>query len=159
MISEDRFQNFDWEDFNPDACEPIPLDMPRPRGKSVSNYCFVDATHAGENTTRRSMTGILIFCNRAPIIWHIKRQNDVETPTFGSEFTGMKNYVEMIAALRYKLRIFGVPIEGSTDIFCDNEAVYNNASTPESRIRKKHHSISYHMSREAVASGACSMAK
>ena len=35
MISEDRFQKFDWEDFYPDACEPIPLDMPRPRGKSV----------------------------------------------------------------------------------------------------------------------------
>ena len=31
----------------------------------------------------------------------------------------MKNYVEMIAELRYKLRIFGVPIDGSTDIFCE----------------------------------------
>ena len=39
----------------------------------------------------------------------------------------MKNYVELIAALHYKLRIFGVPIDGSTDIFCDNEAVYKNA--------------------------------
>ena len=54
---------------------------------------------------------------------------------------------------------FGVPIDGSTDIFCDNEAVYKNASTPESQLRKKHHSISYHMSREAVASGACRMTK
>ena len=42
---------------------------------------------------------------------------------------------------------------------CDNEALYKNASTPESQLRKKHHSISYHMSREAVASGACRMAK
>ena len=55
--------------------------------------------------------------------------------------------------------MFGVPIDGSTDIFCDNEAVYKNASTPESQLRKKHHSILYHMSREAVASGACRMAK
>ena len=66
----------------------------------------------------------------------------------------MKNYIDMIAALRYKLRMFGVPIDRSTDIFCDNESVYKNASTPESQIRKKHHSISYHMSSEAVASGA-----
>ena len=71
----------------------------------------------------------------------------------------MKNSVELIAALRYKLRMFWVPIDGSTNIFCDNEAVYNNASTPESHLRKKHHSILYHMSREAVASGACRMAK
>ena len=71
----------------------------------------------------------------------------------------MKNYVELIGALGYKLRMFEVPIDGSTDILCHNEAVYKNASTPESQLRKKHHSISYHMIREAVASGACRMAK
>ena len=159
MISEDRFQKFDWEDFYPDACEPIPLDMPRPRGESVQTHCFVDANHAGDNTNRRSITGILIFCNRVPIIWHSKRQNGVETSTFGSEFTTMKNFVELIGALRYKLRMFGVPIDGYTDIFCDNEAVYKNASTPKSQLRKKHHSIQYHKSKEAVVSGACRMAK
>ena len=84
MISEDIFQKFDWEDFYPDTCKPIPLDMTRPRGKSVSTHCFVDANHAGDKTTRRSMTGILIFCNIAPIIWHSKRKNGVEASTFGS---------------------------------------------------------------------------
>ena len=105
------------------------------------------------------MIGIHIFCNRAPSIWHSKRQNGVEMSTFVSELIATKNSVELIAVLGYKLRIFGVPIDGSTDIFCDNEAVYKNASTPEYQLRKKHHSISYHMSREAVASGACRMAK
>ena len=37
--------------------------------------------------------------------------------------------------------------------------MYKNASTPESKLLKKHHSISYHMAREAVASGACHIAK
>ena len=32
-ISEDRFKSFDWEDFYKDAQEPIPIDMPSPRGK------------------------------------------------------------------------------------------------------------------------------
>ena len=159
MRSEDIFQNFDWEDFYPDACEPIPLDIPRPRGKYVSTHCLVDSKDAGDKTTRRSMTGILIFCNRALIIWHSKRKNDVETLTFGSEFTAMKNFVELIAALRYKLRTFGVLIDGSTDILFNNEAVYKNASMPKSQLRKKHHSISYHTSREAVASGAYKTAK
>ena len=82
-ISEDRFKSFDWEDFYKDAQEPIPIDMLSPRGESMSNHCFVDANHTGDKTTRQSMTGILIFCNRAPIIWHSKRQNGVETSTFG----------------------------------------------------------------------------
>ena len=157
--SKDRFQNFDWEDFYRDACEPIPLDVPRSRGKSVLTHCFVYTKHAGYKTTRRSMTGILIFCNRDQMIWHSKRQNGVETLTFGSEFTAMKSSVELIAALRYKLKLFEVPIDGSTEIFCDNEAVCNNASIPESQLRKKHNSISYHMRREAVASGACRVLK
>ena len=41
----------------------------------------------------------------------------------------------------------------------DNEAVYKNVSTPKPQLRKKHHSISYHMSREAVASGTCRTTK
>ena len=83
----------------------------------------------------------------------------METLTFGSELTAMKNSIELIVALGYKLRVFGVPFDGSTDIFCDNEAVYKNESTPESQLRKKHHSISYHISRGALVSGACRMAK
>ena len=71
----------------------------------------------------------------------------------------MKNSIELIAALQYKLKMFGVSIDGSTDIFCDNEEGYKNASTPESQLRKKHHSISYHMSRKAVSSGACRISK
>ena len=107
----------------------------------MSTPCFVDANHTGDKTTRRSMTGILIFCNRATIIWHSKQQNGVETSAFGSEFTTMKNAVELIAALRYKLRMFGVPIDGSTDMFWDNEVVCRNDSMTESHLRKKHHSI------------------
>ena len=103
--------------------------------------------------------GILIFCNRAPIIWHIKRQNAVETSTFGSEMMALKNGVELVEALRYKLIMFGAPIEGVTNIYCYNEAVYKNCSIPESTLKKKHHIISYRRNREAVAAVTCRIAK
>ena len=89
----------------------------------MSTYCFVDANHARDKTTRRSMTGILIFCYWAPIIWHNKRKKLVETSMFGSEFSALNNAVELIAALRYKLRMFGVPVDVPSNILCDNEAV------------------------------------
>jgi hypothetical protein len=56
-------------------------------------------------------------------MWFSKRQNSVEASTFGLEFTTMKNTVEMIEALWYKLQMFEVPIEGPTNVFCDNQAV------------------------------------
>ena len=92
------------------------------------------------------------------MLWFSKRHNSVEISTFGSEFTALKNAVDLVTALRYKLRMFGVPIDCPTDMFCDNEAVYKNSSTPESILHKKHHSVTYHKCREAVASGICRIA-
>ena len=125
----------------------------------MSTYWFVDSNHAGDKTTSQSMTRILITCNCAPIILHNKRKNGVATLDFGLDFTVLKNAAELIAALRYKLRVLGLPIYGPTDIFCDNEAVHKNLYTPESQLRKKHHSISYHMAQEAMAIIPCCIAK
>ena len=63
----------------------------------------------------------------------------------------MKNAVEMVQALRYKLCMFGVPIYGSTNIFCDNRAVCVNMMRPELTLPNKHHSIACHRARESVA--------
>jgi hypothetical protein len=87
------------------AREAIPPNMPEPRGREVEITCFVDADHAGDKVTRKSQTGILTFLNSAPVQWYSKRQNCVETSTFGSEFIAMKTAVEQIEALRYKLRM------------------------------------------------------
>jgi hypothetical protein len=158
-INELRFKQYDWHDFYRDATEAIPGDMPVARGNIMSTHCFVDASHGSDRATRQSQTGILIFCNKAPIIWYSKRQNTVEASTFGSEFQAMKNAIELTESLRYKLRMFGIPLEGATNIFCDNEAVYKNTTLPESTLKKKHHSIAYHRCREAVAAGTVRVAK
>ncbi|KAI2498370.1 Reverse transcriptase (RNA-dependent DNA polymerase) [Fragilaria crotonensis] len=118
-ISERMFKQYDWCDVYRDATEAIPTDMPRPRGNPMLTHCFVDASHGSDRATRRSQTGILMFFNKAPIIWHSKRQNTVEASTFGSEFQAIA--VELTEAMRYKLRMFGV---NATNVFCDNEAVY-----------------------------------
>ena len=127
--------------------------MPEARGNDVTFTCFDDPNHASNIIDRRSQTGILIFLNKAPIHWYSKMQPSVEASTFGAEFCAMKTAVEMIEGMRYKLRMFGVPIDGPCNVYCDNEAVYKNTAIPESTLRKKHHSIAYHRCREAVAAG------
>lgn len=137
----------------PDAVEDIPPDMPEALGNPVEINTFVDSDHAGDSVTRRSRTGIIIFLNKAPILWLSQRQATVESSTFGSEFVAMRRAIEMVKSLRYKLRMFGIPLIGPALVFGDNESVVKNASIPESTLKKKHHSISYHISREAVAAG------
>jgi hypothetical protein len=90
--------------------------------------------------------------NRAPIIWYSKRQNTVESSTFGSEFVAMKTAVEILQGLRSKLRWFGVPLDGPADVYGDNQSVINSAQRPEVTLSKKHNAIAYHKCREAVAS-------
>jgi hypothetical protein len=103
LLDPRMFNKFDWTDFYGDVKEAIPPGMPEPLGNAVTMTCYVDADHAGNLATRRSQTGILIYLNKSPIMWYSKRQNTVETSSFGSEFVAMKTAVEMIEGLRYKL--------------------------------------------------------
>ena len=137
----------------PDARDNMPHDMPKPLGNSVNISCFVDADHAGNKLTRRSHTGVIIFLNSAPILWYSKRQNTVESSTFGSELVAMKQAMDMIEGLIYKLRMFGIPVEGEARIMCDNMAAVKSGSNPDARLQKKHNSIAFHRIREAVAAG------
>ena len=137
----------------PDSTDPDPPGMPIPRGKSVQITVFCDANHAGNVLTRRSQTGIVIYINMTPIIWISKRQNTVESSTFGSEFLALKHATELIKGLRYKLKMLGIPIDGPARLLCDNESVVINGSFPESVLKKKHCSIAYHIVRESIAAG------
>jgi len=112
---------------------------------------FVDADHAGDTVTRRSRTGILIYVNRAPVMWTSKKQSSIETSTFGSEFCALKMAVEQVMGLRYKLRMMGVPLVGHAHVRVDNMSVVRNTSAPESQLKKKSNSIAYHFVREAAA--------
>ena len=85
--------------------------------------CFIDANHSGNKLDRRSQTGILLFLNRKPINFYSKQQPPVEASTFGAEFCAIKVGVEIIEGLRYKLSMFGVLVDGSENLYCDNEAV------------------------------------
>jgi hypothetical protein len=54
----------------------------------------------------------------------------------------MKIAVELVEALRYKLRMMGIPLHtygddfAPTNLYCDNEAVVTNSSRPESTLKK-----------------------
>lgn len=143
----------DFSEFYPNASEDIPPNAPEARGKAVQMIAFSDSDHAGDLLTRRSRTGVLIFLNRSPIIWYSKKQSAIETSTFGSEFMALKTATDLVKGLRYKLRMMGIPIEGPAHIKVDNMSVFNNASKPESVLKKKSNSIAYHYVRENVAAG------
>ena len=72
---------------------------------------------------QRSHTAILLFVQNSPILWLSRQQNTVETSTFGSEFVALRTARGLIISMRYKLRMFGIPIEGPAQVFCENQGV------------------------------------
>ena len=98
-LSGFHFKKCDWEAQYLGAKEPILNNAPKPLAHRVTTTCYIDASHVGCQVTHHSHTGVLIFVNRALIIWYSKQQNTVESSTFGSEFIVMKMVIELIEAL------------------------------------------------------------
>ena len=125
--------------------------MPEPLGKGFVIRGYVDADHAGECLTRRLRTGYAVFLKKDPICWFSKKQGSLETSTFGSEFMAMEQVTEYLRGLRYKLRLFGIPVDEPAQVYGDNQSVLYNTSLPESTLKKKCLAIAFHLVREGCA--------
>lgn len=147
-------QDYDWTEFYPDAAESLPDNMPDPKklnGQKVVITVYVDADHAHDLVTRRSVTGIVLFINNTPMAWVSKRQKTVETSTYGSELVAARIATELVMEYRYKLRMLGIEVDGPSLMLGDNMSVVINTSVPSSQLKKKHQACNYHRVREAIA--------
>lgn len=133
-----QFLRHDWSEFYPDAIEPEPANAPTPRGKAVQLNMFCDAAHANDHVTWCYTTSIVIFLQVTPILWYSKRQSTIKSSTFGSEFVALKIAAELLEGLRYRLRMMGIPLQGTTNTFCDNGSIVTSVSDPTSLLTKKH---------------------
>ena len=149
----------DFHEMYRDDTEEMPHRMPPPRGRPVWITAFVDASHGANKVTRKSHSGYIVFINQAPILWYSKRQQTVESSAFSSEFIALKVCVEALEGLRFKLRMFGVPLPRGepSHCFCDNESVVKNTTNVESTLNKKHSQIAYHFVRWCVAAGVVTL--
>ena len=77
----------------------------------------------------------------ALVHWFSKKQSTVETSLFGAEFVAMKQGIDVLQGLRYKLRMMDIPISGPPYLYKDNVSVVHNTSRPESVLRKKSTSV------------------
>ena len=52
----------------PDAKEEFPTNAPPPHGWAIELSCFMNNNNAGDQKTRRSQTGIILYCNSAVLL-------------------------------------------------------------------------------------------
>jgi hypothetical protein len=110
---------------------------------------FVDSDPAGEQFTRRSRTGFVIYLNMVPIVWFSKHHPTVESNVFGADFVATKNGIETCSGLCYKLIMIGAILSGPTYVYGENMYVVHNTHMPDSVLKKKSNSICYHAVRKS----------
>ena len=144
--------NFDWcSSVYGNVQEELPKDMPVPKGKVMRTTTYEDANLYHDVVTGRSMTGILHILNQTPIHWYSKRQGRVQTATYGSEFMAARTASEQIIGFRYTLGLMGIPLDGPSWMFGDNQSVLTSSTIPESALNKRQNALSYHLVRECIA--------
>ena len=120
--------------------EACPIHAPKPivTKDPLKITCYVDADHAHNTLTRRSVTRILLLVNNTPLVWISRRQTTVKTSTFGSKIIAARTAIDLIIEIRYKLRCLGLQIERSSTLVGDNQSVILNTTSPASKVKKKH---------------------
>ena len=58
----------------------------------------------------KSVTGCIHFITKTPIMWYSKKQNTVETATYGAELSASRTSLEQVVDLRHSLRYLGVNV-------------------------------------------------
>lgn len=118
--------------FNPAlATDPALPTFPEPT-QSTHLAGYVDAAHATDLTTRRSITGLVFMFCGGPIAYKSKIQSTVSTSSSEAEFTAAVHAAKIAKYLQSILVEIGYPQDGPTTLYEDNAAaiLMINASRP-----------------------------
>ena len=97
----------------------------------------LDAAHATDLKTHRSVTGIAIYYGGAVIAWKSRLQPTVSTSSTEAEFLAAVHCAKMVIYLRSILQELNALRDGPTKLLIDNEAALKviNECRPTPRVR------------------------
>ena len=149
----------EWQD-QYDTEEEMDVKYPESNGsKELSTTVYFDSNHGHDETTRRSVSGILVYVGNCPVHSMSKRQGAIATSTFTAELCAAKVGVEEAINIRCMLRSLGVPVSKPTTLIGDNLGSLISTTNPGTLCKKKTSHISYHFVREANAKSIVSIRK
>jgi hypothetical protein len=119
-------------------------------GSMFDMHIFTDADWAGDQLSRRSTTGYVVFGVGGPIAWQSKLQTTVSTSSMQSEYQAMYAGMIEIVWLRGVLGEIGLFLNKATPFFIDAQSARDLAINPVFHKRSKHIAIKYHWIREHV---------
>ena len=116
---------------------------------------YVDSDFASNATDRRSVSGAIMMCAGACVMYLSTTQKSVTLSSTEAEYVAMSDGMKEAIFLRYLWSLFFFPSRdvGCTLIHEDNVGAIHLASNPATTPNSKHIDIRHHFIRERVARG------
>ncbi|KAH0815732.1 hypothetical protein GEV33_007059 [Tenebrio molitor] len=116
-------------------------------------YAFSDADYAGDVTSRKSTTGIVVKLGTAIIAWKSTRQKIVALSTTEAEYVAACQTVKELIWLKLLLSELAIFEDFKATLHVDNESAIKLIKNPEFHQRSKHIDVRYHFIRDKYTMG------
>ena len=87
-------------------------------------------------------------------IWFSKQQETFDASKFGSKFVALHVEVDMNDSLKYKLQMISILIHAPSNVLCNNNYVFLDATKVDYTLNKYNLSVVYHKVQNICAKGA-----
>ena len=113
---------------------------------------YSDSDWAGDIVTRRSTSGYVFQLGQSTISWCSKRQQTVAKSSTEAEYVALSIASQEVIWLRRLLSDLKVDMSAATEMMEDNRGAIDLSKNPKNHGRTKHIDVSYHFTRERIAS-------
>ena len=120
-------------------------------GKNDNLSAFSDADWAGDVVTRRSTSGYVMKFGNSTVSWCSRRQATVAKSSTEAEYVALSQATQEVVWLRRLLVDLGMKVNSPTMILEDNQGAIDLSRNPKHHNRTKHIDVSYHFTRERMA--------
>ena len=113
---------------------------------------FSDSDWAGDLVTRRSTSGYVYQFGQSTLSWCSRRQKTVAKSSTEAEYVALSIATQEAIWLRRLFADIGVVMKSATKLYEDNQGAIDLSKNPKHHNRTKHIDVSYHFTRERIAS-------
>ncbi|GKU98153.1 hypothetical protein SLEP1_g11189 [Rubroshorea leprosula] len=117
---------------------------------TLALHAFSDSDWAGDQDTRVSTTGYIVFLGATPISWKASKQKAVARSSTEAEYRALAAASSELVWVVHLLTELGIRVDAPPVLYCDNVGATYLSSNPVMHSRMKHIAIDLHFIRDLV---------